>query len=94
MYVCVCVREGAGRLKRATEAASNSNPMSSQPSHSHTLLTHTHSPQRRLSLQPWDTEEEGGEERRERQRVAERESEDEGVREERGRERQRETGGV
>ena len=39
--MCVCVCEGAGRLKRATEAASNSNPMSSQPSHSHTLLTHT-----------------------------------------------------
>ena len=26
MYVCVCVCEGAGRLKRATEAGSNSKP--------------------------------------------------------------------
>jgi len=83
--VCVCARE-PGRLNRATEAGSNSNPMSLQPSHSH---THTRLPLcRRLSLQTQGLGRrrrrgrERGERERERQRVAEREK---GVREERGR---------
>lgn len=96
VYVCMCVCVWGSRQTEASHRGS----LQLQPNElaalalTHTPHTHTHSPQRRLSLQPWDTEEEGGEERRERQRVAERESEDEGVREERGRERQRETGGV
>lgn len=105
MYVCVCACDGAGRLRRATEAGSNSKPneLAVRTSiHTHSSCTHTHahtlphtlllSAGSRSCFNPGTQKKK--KERSKRQRVAERESEGAGVREERGRERQRETGGV